>query len=58
MSNYINSSKYYPVTQGMDGNPPTKYENIMDYPATCKPPIDPQLTYDEMRLARGRDINF
>ena len=37
----------------MDGNPPEDYDNILDFPANCKPPIDPQLSYDEMRRAMG-----
>ena len=53
MSNYLNSSKYYPVRAGMDGNPDSRFSYILEHPKQCKPPIDRQLTYEEMRAAMG-----
>ena len=53
ISSYLNSSNFFEVTQDMDGNPGSQFEYILDYPATCKEPIKPQLSYDEMRQSMG-----
>ena len=49
-SNYLEVNKNNPRT--FNGNS-INFDNILEYPATCKPPIKPTLSYSEIRRAMG-----
>ena len=49
----MTSDNYYPVTQNMDGNPDSKYKNILDHPATCKPHKTLFLTQNDRKNSNG-----
>tara|TARA_B100000963_G_C22606619_1_gene662816 strand:+ start:73 stop:1149 length:1077 start_codon:yes stop_codon:yes gene_type:complete len=53
IDNYLNSGNYYPVTNNVGENIPPSYSNILEHPATCKPPIDPVMTLNNRRNAMG-----
>lgn len=49
-SNYLEVNKENPRT--FNGNS-RDFDNILEYPSTCKPPIKPVLSYSEMRRTMG-----